>query len=107
MNTSQFTQYLLLALGLYCLVRGIMILTTGKLSEREEAKLSGYSAKGLKRYKILSAVMNIVGAVLIIGLSVLKLLNVVNLDLFRIIALVILVVLMVAYFIVANSCKKA
>ena len=50
--------------------------------------------------------MNIVGGVLVILITVVKLLNLVDRGVFVIAALAIIVVMLVVYFLIRNSCKK-
>ena len=108
MNSAleQYGQYFYIALGIYCIVRGIITLTTGRLTAGEEAKLGEYSENGARRYKMLSAVTNLLGGVIVIVVSVLKILGILKGNLFRIIALVIIAVLVVVYILVRNSCKN-
>ena len=107
MKNIDYSQIVFIVLGIYCLYRGFMVLVTGKLSNREEAKLRDFSANGAKRYKMLNAVMNLVGGAIVIGVSVIRLLNLVDQDIFRIVVLVIIAVLLLAYFLVWKSCKNA
>ena len=107
MKNIDFSQIVIIILGIYCLYRGFITLTTGKLTEREEAKLRDFSANGVKRYKMLNAVMNLIGGVLVLVISVVRMLNLVNQDIFRIVALALIVVLLLVYFLVWKSCKNA
>lgn len=104
---TDFSQIVLLVLGVYCIFRGIMLLLNGKLSEREEASLKGCSEKGLKRYMLLSAMMNIVGGIVVIGISLVRMLNLIEPNLFRIIALAVLAVMVLVYVLIRRSCKTA
>ena len=103
---KQFDQYIFIALGIYCIVRGIITLTSGRLTAREEAKLGDYSENGARRYKMLSAVTNLLGGVLVIAISVLKILGYFEGNLFRIIALILVAALVVGYILIRNSCKN-
>ena len=103
---SQYGQIVFVLVGIYCIYRGITILMTGRLGAKEEATLRGYSAEGIRRYKLLSAVMNIVSGVVVAVLSVLRMLNVIDLTLYRIILLCTIGVLVVCYFIVKNICRN-
>ena len=107
MKNIDYTQIVFIVLGIYCLYRGFMVLVSGKLSDREEARLRDFSANGVKRYKMLNAVMNLVGGAIVIGVSVIRMLNLVNQDIFRIVVLAILAVLLLTYFLVWKSCKNA
>ena len=101
-----YMQFLIIALGIYGIFRGIRILTTGKLPEREEARLGDLTENGLRRYKMLSAMMNIVAGVIVIGIGIGRILNLFDPDLFKIIALAALVILVVVFVVIRNSCKN-
>ena len=95
-----------IALGLYIIFRGVMTLATGKLHPREEAMLDGYSENGIKRFKILSAVTNIIGGLLVIGIALVRLLNIADRSVLSLVTLVVVAVMLVVYFLIRNSCKK-
>ena len=97
---------LFIVLGIYCINRGIMILLTGKLTRSEEAAARNYSANGLKRYKLLTAFMNLFGGLIISVIFLIKMLNLINGSLYRIVLLVLLVVMLIVYFAIRNTCKK-
>ena len=103
---NQAGEYIFIALGIYCIIRGIITLTTGWLTAVEEAKMHEYSDNGARRYKMLSAVSNLLGGVLVIVISVLKIFNLLKGNMFRIVALVIIAALVVVYFLIRNSCKN-
>jgi protein-S-isoprenylcysteine O-methyltransferase Ste14 len=104
---NNFSQYLIAALGLFTLARGIMILFTGKLGEREMARLRGFSENGIKKYKMLSAIMNIVGGLFVIAITVVKVMNLVERNLFIVIVLAVLAVMLAVYYFIWKSCKNA
>ena len=104
---TDFSQIIFLILGAYCIFRGVMVLLTGKLTEREEANLKDFSEKGLKRYRLLSAVMNIVGGVVVIGIALVRMLGLIEPNMFRILALAILAVMILVYVLIRRSCKTA
>lgn len=106
LETNQISYIVLILMGIYCIYRGVMLLMTGKLQQREEARLRGFSENGIRKYKMLSAVMNIVGGPLVIGIAVVRMLDLVDLTVFRIIALVIIAVMLIIYFVIRNSCKN-
>jgi cytochrome c oxidase subunit IV len=97
---------LFIVLGIHCIIRGIMILLTGKLTRSEEAAARNYSANGLKRYKLLTAFMNLFGGLIISVVFLIKMLNLINGSLYRIVLLVLLVVMLIVYFAIRNTCKK-
>ena len=103
---NQAGEYVFIAIGIYCIIRGIITLTTGRLTAVEEAKMHEYSDNGARRYKMLSAVSNLLGGVLVIVISVLKIFDLLKGNMFRIIALVIIAALVVVYFLIRNSCKN-
>lgn len=106
MKLSNVSDILFIGLGIYCIIRGIMILLTGKLTRSEEAAARNYSANGLKRYKLLTAVMNIFGGLIVSVVFLIKMLNLINGSLYRIVLLVLLVVMLIVYFAIRNTCKK-
>ncbi len=106
MGLSNMSDILFIVLGIYCIIRGIMILLTGKLTRSEEAAARNYSANGLKRYKLLTAVMNIFGGLIVSVVFLIKMLNLINGSLYRIVLLVLLVVMLIVYFAIRNTCKK-
>ncbi|MBQ6322162.1 MAG: hypothetical protein IJI24_04740, partial [Lachnospiraceae bacterium] len=85
MDSNQYGQLVFLALGIYCIYKGIMVLTTGKLTAREETKLRSYSENGIRRYKMVSAVTNIFGGIMICAVSIIRMLNLIDTRVYRII----------------------
>ena len=106
MGLSNMSDILFIVIGIYCIIRGIMILLTGKLTRSEEAAARNYSANGLKRYKLLTAFMNLFGGLIISVVFLIKMLNLINGSLYRIVLLVLLVVMLIVYFAIRNTCKK-
>ena len=106
MKLSNVSDIMFIGIGIYCIIRGIMILLTGKLTRSEEAAARNYSANGLKRYKLLTAVMNIFGGLIVSVVFLIKMLNLINGSLYRIVLLVLLVVMLIVYFAIRNTCKK-
>ena len=104
---NDYGQFLFIAIGIACVVKGIITITTGKIPEREAAQSSGFSENGIKRYKILSSVMNIVGGLLCIAVSVVRILNIVQPLIFKIAVIAILVIMIIVFIVIRNSCKKA
>ncbi len=107
MGISQFNQYLFIVIGIYCIIRGIITITTGKISAREEAQLKEYSAKGVKRYKIFLSVSNIIGGLFCIAVSVLKIINFLDQTIYLIVAIAIIVIMLVLDVVIKKSCKEA
>lgn len=106
MGLSQISDILFIGIGIYCVVRGIMLLLTGKLAPREEIAVRGYSERGLRRYKILSAVMNIITGLLISVVFLIRMLGLIKGDSYRLIFIALIAVLLVVYFVIRNTCKK-
>lgn len=106
MGLSNMSDILFIVIGIYCIIRGIMILLTGKLTRSEEAAARNYSANGLKRYKLLTAFMNLFGGLFVSVVFLIKMLNLINGSLYRIVLLVLLVVMLIVYFAIRNTCKK-
>ena len=106
MKLSNVSDILFIGIGIYCIIRGIMILLTGKLTRSEEAAARNYSAAGLKRYKLLTAFMNLFGGLIVSVVFLIKMLNLINGSLYRIVLLVLLVVMLIVYFAIRNTCKK-
>ena len=106
MGLSNMSDILFIVLGIYCIIRGIMILLTGKLTRSEEAAARNYSANGLKRYKLLTAFMNLFGGLIISVVFLIRMLNLIDSNLYRIVLIVILAVMVIVYFAIRNTCKK-
>ena len=104
---NEYGQFLFIAIGIDCVVKGVITITNGKMPEREMMRLNDFSENGLRKYKILSSVMNIVGGLLCVAVSVIKMFNLVDSFIFKIVVIAILVVMIVVYVIIRNSCKKA
>jgi cytochrome c oxidase subunit IV len=83
-----------------------MILLTGKLTRSEEAAARNYSAEGLKRYKLLTAFMNLFGGLIVSVIFLIRMLNLINGNLYRIVLFVVLAVMLIVYFAIRNTCKK-
>ena len=103
---DQAWQYILIAMGIYCIVRGIMTLTTGRLPEREEVKLRDFSENGLRRYKFLSAITNIIGGVAVIVIAAAQLLNLIHTDALRLIIVAVLAIMVIVFIAVKKSCRN-
>ena len=106
MNSFEIYQIVVIAAGAYCIFRGIMTLLTGKLPEREEVRIKEYSENGMKKYKLLSSLLNIFGGIVVVAGAVLRILNLLDLNLYRILLLVIVAVMVVVYILIRNTCTK-
>ncbi|MBR3325093.1 MAG: hypothetical protein IKG14_03500 [Clostridia bacterium] len=107
MGFGQISQYVFLGVGIYCIIRGIITIVTGNVSKSEEAQIKEYSDKGAKRFKILSAVSNIVGGLLCIIISIIRIMKILDEEIFIFVVLGVLVLLVVVYFVIKKSCKEA
>ena len=106
MGSFDYYQIVVIVVGAYCVFRGVMTLLTGQIPKREEERLKDYSANGLRKYKLLSAFMNIFGGAFLIIAALIRLLNLVEPNLYRILLLVILAVMIVVYISIRNICKN-
>lgn len=104
---NDFGQYIFILLGVFCIGKGIMTLTTGKLGGKEEASLRDYSPEGIRKYKILSVILNFIGGVAVIASSVVKMLNVVDTTVYGIVMLVVIALMIVIYVVGKRYCKNA
>ena len=107
MGFGQISQYVFLGVGIYSIIRGIITIVTGNVSKSEEAQIKEYSDKGAKRFKILSAVSNIVGGLLCILISIIRIMKILDEGIFIFVVLGVLVLLVVVYFVIKKSCKEA
>ena len=98
--------YVFIVIGIFIVFRGITTLTTGKLHPREEAGLKDFSENGIRRFKLLSALTNIIGGLAVIAMEVIRLLNLVDRNVLMIATLVVIAVMLAVYFLIRNSCKK-
>ena len=104
---ADVSQIMLGVLGIFGIGRGLVVLLTGKLGERETARLRNFSETGVRRYKLLSAFSNIVGGAIVVVASAISMFTQVDRNLYRIVLLAILAVMVVAYVLIWNSCKNA
>ena len=95
--------------AVYCVFSGIKIIFTGSLSAKEEAKLSDFSNKGARTYKLVYAITNILGGLGLLAFSVVRFLESLKIldDTlpFLIGILVFAVVLVVVLLIARSRCK--
>ena len=103
---DQYGEYVFIVIGIYCLIRGFITLTTGKINPMEEQRLGDISENGLKKYKMLSAVSNIIGGLLTIAIAVIKIFDLIESNVFKIVGISIIVVLLIVYVLLRNHCKK-
>ena len=107
MGKNDYFNYVIIAIGIYCIIKGIITIATGNISQREEATLKGYSDKGIRRYKILSAVTNIIGGLICGMLGVVKIINAFDTNIFNIVVLSVVGVMLLVYVLIRKSCKEA
>lgn len=101
------SQIIVMACGIYCIVKGLIILFTGKVTQRELTRLETYSETGVKRYKLLTAVMNIIGGLAIIAIAAVRVLDILDRNTSIALAGVLLAVLIIFYIVILKSCKNA
>lgn len=101
-----FFEILLVGIGAFTMARGVLILVTGKLSSREEARIGELSENGMKRYKLLLAIINMVCGGLVVLMSIVEMVTGSNNLIFSIIILAVLVVMIILFIVARNSCKK-
>ena len=101
-----YFQYVVIAVGIFCVIRGFMTLASGKISAKEEAEIATFSDNGKKKYKLFNAIYNIVGGLVCVAVGVIRILNVVNADWFRLVVAVLLILMVISYYVVRNICKK-
>ncbi len=99
-----------LAIGVYCIFSGVKTLLTGKLSASEEKKIAGYSNKGARSFRLISAVTYLIGGVLVIGFGVLELLVAQKIladeIIFKLLFLAVAILIVVVVLIANARCKK-
>ena len=104
---DQYGQYVTIAIALYCIVCGAKTLLTGRATNAEEMKIKNFSAKGQKKFRLVSAVSNLVAGILLTVTSVWRLLNPeMNATVFKLILLGAVIVLIGVYIVNWQSCKK-
>ncbi|MBQ6387340.1 MAG: hypothetical protein IJH96_01810 [Ruminococcus sp.] len=105
-----FFSIVMIALGIYTIFYGAKIIFTGKVSKKEEAKISAYSQKGARTYKLLNAGLSIVVGLCIIAQSIINILETQGIlsdtFIYLMIPWVIILIAIVVYFIVAAQCKN-
>ena len=105
-GSVDFFQILIIAVGAFSVIRGLMILVSGKLSARDEARMGELSENGVKRYKLLLAFINIACGALVIVMSVVEMVMIVNKAIFSIVILAVLVAMIILFLVARNACKK-
>ena len=105
-GSVDFFQILLIGVGAFTLARGVMILVTGKISARDEARAGELSENGMKRYKLLLAIINMVCGGLVVLMSVVEMVTGSNNLILSIVILAVLVVMIILFVVARNSCKK-
>lgn len=102
----QFSDYFLIFMAAFCIIRGLITVFTGNIPEGEAQYIGRFTEDGLKRYKILSAVINIAGGVFISGLFCLKFFNIINGLLFTVTGVGGAILMLVVFLAVRKSCGK-
>lgn len=103
-------EIILAVVGVYGIINGFKTILTGKLTVREEARLDGYSEKGIKTYKIVYSVINIIAGFICIGMAIVRYLGsqvvIANSIPINIGVLAVMVVLIVVLIVTKSKCKK-
>ncbi len=93
----------------FLIIRGIKIVTTGRLSAREEAQLTEYTEKGARTYKLVNAVINILAGLILFAIAAINILRYQNIiedtNIFKIIFAAVVVILVVILIIARNKCR--
>lgn len=110
-NYNDYIWWIVLAVvGVYGIISGVRTILTGKLTAREEARLNGYPERGIKTYKIIYSVINIVAGIICIGMAVVRYLGsqgiISDTTPITIGVLVVLAVLIAVLIISRAKCKK-
>ena len=107
---NQMWPIILGAVAIYSIFMGARILFTGRLTEREEAQLKGFSNKGARTYKLAYAIISIVGGLLVAAVAVVRLLENFKVlgDTFvlRMVILGVAIVVGLSMIFIRNACKK-
>ena len=106
---NQMWPIILGAVAIYSIFMGARILFTGRLTEREEAQLKGFSNKGARTYKLAYAIIS-VGGLLVAAVAVVRLLENFKVlgDTFvlRMVILGVAIVVGLSMIFIRNACKK-
>ena len=102
-----FTLYILLTLAEFCIIRGIAILISKEVPRSEEKVISEYPEKGIKRYTYLLAGFNIFSGLFLNALFVMRVGNLVDMNIYRFIGIGGLALIFTAFLAIRKSCKKA
>lgn len=98
------------ALGAYCIFYGTKLMVTGRLTAKEEERLSDFSKKGARIYKLVFAVLSIIAGLIMIGEGAVQYLEeqkiLANALLVKIILFVFLIALVVVYFVTVSKCRN-
>ena len=102
-----YGQYIIIAAALYCIFLGARTLLTGRTGAAEEAKIKNFTERAAKKYRLVSAFMNILAGVLLAVMSIIRLTNPeMDKTMYKLVCLGVLVVLVVVYVITWQTCKK-
>lgn len=97
-------------IGVYCVFSGVKTLLTGKLTASEEKQLTEFSQKGARSYRLISAISNIIGGILVIVCGVIEFLEAQKIlqesFMYKIIFLVVVLVMVAVLYIARAKCKK-
>lgn len=104
---SQYGQFIILAMSIYCIFSGARTLLTGKAGAGEEARIAQFTEKAAKKYRKVSAFLNIFAGLILAVMSIIKLVNPdVNRYVYGGVCLGIIVVFLTIYAVTWQQCKK-
>ncbi|MBQ6550265.1 MAG: hypothetical protein IJL78_02525 [Lachnospiraceae bacterium] len=102
-----YGQYIIIALAVYCIFMGVRTLLTGRTGSAEEAKIKDFTERAQKKYRLVSALMNILAGIFLVVVSIIRLTNPeMDKTVYRLVSIGILVVLVAVYIITWQVCKK-
>lgn len=97
-------------IGIYCIFSGVRTILTGKVSASEEKQIAAYSQKGARSFRLVSAVSNIIGGLLVIGCAVVEFLEAQKIIpesiMYKIIFLAVVLIMVGVTFFAQAKCKK-
>ena len=107
---NQMWPFFFAALALYSIFVGVKVLLTGRLTEREEARLRDFSNKGIRTYKLAYAIVSIIGGLLVAAVAVIRFLENMKVmpesTVLRLVILGVALVMLVVMLLIRNACKK-
>ena len=103
---AQITDYVFLALAVYCIIRGIITLVTGNIPAGESAHIKAFSESGITRYRIISGVLSITGGIFICALFALRMFSFIGKNIYTIAGIGGCILLVIIFLAARRSCSK-